>query len=102
MVFAKEKRRRGAAGSVAVFGLLKRGGHVYTKVVDNTQASTLMPIITDKIAPDSIVYTDSYRSYNTLDVSDFYHHSINHSKLFASGKITLMVLRTFGIKPSEC
>ena len=29
----KGKRGRGAAGKVAVFGILKRGGKVYTKVV---------------------------------------------------------------------
>ena len=82
----KGKRGRGAAGKVAVFGILKRGGKVYTKIVDNTKAETLMPLITRKIAPDSIVYTDSYRSYNALDVSDFHHHRINHSVLFAKGK----------------
>ena len=45
-----------------------------------------MPLIARKIAPDSVVYTDCYRSYNALDVSDFYHERINHSKLFATGK----------------
>ena len=82
----KGKRGRGAAGKVAVFGILKRGGKVYTKVVVNTKAETLMPVIARKIAPDSVVYTDCYRSYNALDVSDFYHERINHSKLFATGK----------------
>ena len=81
----KGKRGRGAGGKVAVFGLLKRGGSVYTKIVADTKTSTLMPIITGKIAPDSIVYTDSYRSYNALDVTDFHHHRINHSELFAHG-----------------
>ncbi|MBK2346520.1 IS1595 family transposase, partial [Francisella tularensis subsp. novicida] len=33
--------------------------------------------------PDSIVYTDTFRSYNALDVSEFKHYRINHSKLFA-------------------
>ena len=37
----KGKRGRGAAGMVAVFGILKRGGKVYTKVVINTKAETL-------------------------------------------------------------
>jgi transposase len=32
---------------------------VYAKVVADTKTSTLMPIITDEIAPDSIVYTDN-------------------------------------------
>ena len=82
----KGKPGRGAAGKVAVFGILKRGGKVYTKVVGDTKSETLMPLITRKIAPDSIVYTDCYRSYNALDVSHFYHERINHSTLFAQGK----------------
>jgi transposase len=79
----KGKRGRGAAGKVAVFGILKRGGKVYTQMIDNTQTETLMPIIQRKIRPDSIVYTDSYRSYNALDISEFKHYRINHSQLFA-------------------
>ena len=82
----KGKRGRGAAGKVAVFGILKRGGKVYTKVVGDTKSETLMPLITRKIAPDSVVYTDCYRSYNALDVSHFYHERINHSMLFAQDK----------------
>ena len=82
----KGKRGRGAVGKVAVFGMLKRGGKVYTAIVSDTKSTTLMPVITCKIAPDSIVYTDSYRSYNALDVSDFHHHRINHSTHFAKGK----------------
>ncbi|HEZ1450000.1 TPA: IS1595 family transposase [Neisseria meningitidis] len=33
--------------------------------------------------PDSIVYTDCYRSYDVLDVSEFSHFRINHSTHFA-------------------
>ena len=82
----KGKRGRGAAGKVIVFGILKRGGKVYAKVIENTKASTLMPIITRKILLDSVVYTDCYRSYNTLDVEGFSHHRINHSTHFAEEK----------------
>lgn len=82
----KGTRGRGAAGKVAVFGLLKRGGKVYTAIIPNAKTETLLPIIQEKVMPDSIVYTDYFRSYNALDVSDFYHRRINHSKLFARGK----------------
>ncbi len=41
----KGKRGRGAAGKIAVFGLLKRNGKVYTVAVPNTQSATLLPII---------------------------------------------------------
>jgi transposase len=79
----KGKRGRGAAGKIAVFGLLKRGGKVYTAIVPDAKTETLLPIIYEKVLPDSIVYTDSFRSYNALDVSHFKHFRINHSELFA-------------------
>ena len=79
----KDKRSRGAAGKVAVFGLLKRNGKVYTVVVPNAQSATLLPIIREKVKSDSIVYTDTYRSYDVLDVSEFSHFRINHSTHFA-------------------
>ena len=82
----KGKRGRGTQGKVPVFGILKRGGKVYTQIIGNTKTDTLMPIIRQKIKPDSIVYTDSYRSYNALDVSEFKHYRINHSLLFADGR----------------
>ena len=79
----KGKRGRGAGGKVPVFGLLKRGGKVYTKIIPDARSDTLMPIIVRKVVPDSIVYSDCWRGYNVLDVSDFKHFRINHSKLFA-------------------
>lgn len=79
----KGKRGRGAAGKVPVFGLLKRGGRVYTKIIPNASSDTLLPIIQQKVIPDSIVYSDCWRGYNALDVSEFKHYRINHSKLFA-------------------
>lgn len=82
----KGKRGRGAAGKVVVFGILKRNGKVYTKIIDNTKTKTLMPIIRQKVKPDSVVYTDCYRSYNALDVSEFHHFRINHSTHFAEHK----------------
>lgn len=80
----KGKRGRAAAGKVPVFGLLKRGGRVYTQIIPDAKSDTLMPIIERKVIPDSIVYSDCWRGYNVLDVSDFKHYRINHSKLFAA------------------
>ncbi|EMY46347.1 IS1595 family transposase [Glaesserella parasuis] len=78
----KGKRGRGAAGKVAVFGILKRQGKVFTVVVNDTKTTTLMPVIARKIKPDSWVYTDTYHSYDALDVSEFHHERISHSELF--------------------
>jgi transposase len=82
----KGKRGRGAAGKVAVFGLLKRGGKVYTAIIPDARSRTILPIIQEHVRPDSIVYTDTFRSYNALDVSDFRHRRINHSKSFVRQK----------------
>jgi len=80
----KGKRGRGASEKIPVFGILKRNGKVYTKVIPDASSATLMPILERKIAPDSIVYTDYWRGYNALDVAEFKHYRINHSKLFAN------------------
>ena len=82
----KGKRGRGAGGKVPVFGLLKRGGRVYTVMIEDAKSQTLLGIIRDRIQPDSIVHTDSFRSYDVLDVSEFHNVRINHSEKFAEEK----------------
>ena len=79
----KGKRGRGAANKVPVFGILKRGGRVYTQVISDASSKTLIPIIEERIMPDSIVYSDGWRGYDVMDVSKFKHYRINHSKIFA-------------------
>ena len=83
----KGKRGRGAAGKIAVFGLLKRNGRVYTAIIPDARTETLLPIIKEQVEPDSIVYTDTFSAYNALDINGFHHHRINHSQKF------------FGIRP---
>jgi len=48
------KRGRGAAGKTPVFGLLKRKGKVYVKIVKNCSKDQLMPIIQGKVLEGSI------------------------------------------------
>ena len=80
----KGKRGRGAAGKVAVFGLLKRAGKVHAVMIADTRSDTLSGIIRQSVQPDSVIYTDAYRSYDILDVSEFHHHRINHSEAFVA------------------
>jgi transposase len=70
---------------VPVFGILKRGGRVYTVMVPDVSRSTLMPIIRERVRPDSVVYTDGFSSYAVLDVSGFHHQRIDHAKSFGDG-----------------
>ena len=80
----KGMRGRGAAGKVPVFGLLQRKGKVYAKVIPDASSRSLLPIIERKVQPDSIVYSDSWKAYDKLDVSEFRHYRIDHGKLFAN------------------
>jgi transposase len=41
-----------------VFGLLKRGGRVFVKVVENCSKEELLPIIQGKILEKSVICTD--------------------------------------------
>ena len=65
------KRGLGSVGKVPRFGLLKRVGKMYTKIIPDASSVTSFPIIERKVIPGSIVYSDCWRGYNALDVSDF-------------------------------
>ncbi len=82
----KGPRGRGAAGKVPVFGLLKRNGKVYTRIVKDVSRKTLQQIIRTKVVPESVIYTDSFRSYDGLVLDGFRHYRINHQKCFAMSK----------------
>lgn len=51
-----------------MFGILKRGGQVYALPVDDAKSMTLPTALKTRVMADSAVYTDSWRSYNILDV----------------------------------
>ena len=96
----KGKRGRGAGGKVPVFGLLKRGGRVYTVMIPNARTDTLMPIMERLIQPDSIVYTDGFSSYDALDVSDFTMFGSTTRNGSSTNGTTSMGSRTFGTRQS--
>ena len=80
-------RSRGAAGKVPVFGLLKRGGQVYTQVVKNCSMAQILPIIEEKTSPEAVLYSDGFKTCNGLaDFGYKKHYRIRHShNEFAQG-----------------
>jgi transposase len=82
------KRGRGAEGKTPVFGIAQRKGKVIAKVVPDVKASTLLPIIKQKVLERSIVYTDELPSYNRLPKEGYQHKRIHHaSKVYVMGDI---------------
>ncbi len=59
---------------------------MHVVIIHNAQQITLIPILQRTIEPDSIVYTDGFLSYDTLDVSEFRHHRINHSEKYVEAR----------------
>ena len=56
-----------------------------------------------KIVPDSIIYSDSWKGYNVLDVSAFKHFRINYSEPFADKQNHIKGIESFWsqAKPSQ-
>jgi transposase len=80
----KGKRGRGAFNKVVVLGILERNGRVFTKVVPNVKADTLMREIEEKTEKGSVYYTDCFKSYKSLKQYGK-HSKVNHQKTFGRG-----------------
>jgi len=75
----KLKRGRGTLKQ-PVFGILKRNGRVYTEIVPDCKKKTLQAIIKGKIDTSTVIYSDGWRSYDSLvDVGYDKHFRVNHS-----------------------
>ena len=58
----KGTRGRGAKNKAIVFGILERKGKIYTKIVEDVSAETLMNKIQNKTQKGSVFYTDGWKS----------------------------------------
>ena len=61
-----------------IFGMIERGGNVVAMKVDNTQGSTLMPIVEQFVETGATTYTDEANIYNRLTENGYIHHFVNH------------------------
>jgi transposase len=90
---AKRKKRitgTGGANKSTVFGMVERGGRVIARVTPDAKASTLFPIIAERVMPASTVYTDFYTIYDNLEKlpQGYDHQRINHSaKVYVMGNV---------------
>ena len=46
----------------------------------NVQQSTIQPIITHSLQPDTLVYTDEYAIYGRLEAWGYRHLTVNHAQ----------------------
>ena len=75
------KKGRGAGGKTIVFGIYKRNGKVYTRIIPNVGRKAIQDIITGKITKDSIIHSDSWHAYAGLvDLGYRKHYRIDHAR----------------------
>jgi transposase len=90
------KSGRGAEGKTPVFGVAQRQGKMIAKVVPDVKASTLLPIIREKVLGRSVVYTDELPSYDRLPMLGYQHKRIHHaSKVYVMGDIHTNTIEGF-------
>lgn len=84
--FGKESNSGFGTTKQPVFGILTRKGKVYAKIVDDTEARDLIPIITKKVKTGSNICSDTWRAYTGLAARGYVHRTVNHGdKEYAKG-----------------
>lgn len=92
----KGKRGRGALGKTIVFGIYKRNGKVYTRIVPDVSRASLQAVIKGKVTLDSIIHSDHWKAYNGLvDVGYMKHYRINHSVEYANSVTHINGIESF-------
>ncbi len=62
-----------------VLGMIERGGKVKCKVVPDTKANSIQPIIRETVREGSIIYSDEWWGYRGLS-DKYYHGYVDHGK----------------------
>jgi transposase len=93
----KGKRGRGASGKTPVFGILQRGGKVYTEIVPDCAKATLQEVIRGRVSPESVIHSDYWRGYDGLvDLGYKKHYRVHHgTNEFAKGKRHINGIESF-------
>ena len=93
----KWKRGRGAGWKTIVFWVLKRDDKVYTEIIPDAKAKSIIPIIRGKIEAGSTINTDGWKAYDWLvDLWYEKHYRVHHgANEFARGKQHINGIESF-------
>src|SRR3954453_4490175 len=62
-----------------VLGLIQRGGAVIRHMLPNLRQATIKPIITQAVAPGTLIHTDDYDIYARLPAWGYGHKTVCHA-----------------------
>jgi transposase-like protein len=87
---------RGAKGKTVVFGILERGGELYTKVVPDASRRSLIPPIVENVPKGTRVSSDEWAPYRILPSLGYKHDTVDHrAKEYARGDVHVNSLESF-------
>ena len=78
-----------------VFGIYERNGVVRVEVVKDVTARSLLDMTIKAVRRGSIVYTDRFKSYDSLMFCGYRHLRVDHGKKFVTGKVYINGLEGF-------
>lgn len=75
----KGQRGRGtpALEKQPILGLFQRNGDVAIQMLPNVQQTTIRPIITERVQPGALIFTDEYDLYARLPEWGYAHKTVN-------------------------
>ncbi len=89
------QRGRNYDKHVIVFGAVERRGRVVAKVIANSGGPLLRETVSTHVIPDSMLFTDDYHAYKTLD-RKYRHRRIRHSaKIYVDGDVHTETIEGF-------
>ncbi len=77
---------------------MERERRVLTRVVADVKEKTLLPIVAERVLPASIIYTDSFTSYDNVHrmSNDYRHERINHTAgIYIMGNVHTQTIEGF-------
>ena len=87
---------RSAKGKTVVFGILERGGELYTSVVLSASGKSLIPHILAQVPKGTRISSDEWAPYRVLTGLGYKHETVEHkSKEYARGDVHVNTLESF-------
>lgn len=81
-----DNQGRSTKTKTAVLGIAERNGKVYAIPVQNCKGETILPIVREKVAIGTTIYTDEYRPYRRLN-TEYVHNFVCHkAEQYVSGQ----------------
>jgi transposase-like protein len=90
------KGGRSGDGKTVVFGILERGGELYTAVVPNARRMSLIPHVVRQVPVHTRISTDEWPPYRILKNLGYDHRMVHHGrKQYVSGDTHVNGLEAF-------